>query len=117
MSIACVWWVGLLTAGSFQAMRLGRGVPDDTDDGSLLARFIYTDLNIEKPWVVRGAWGLIVAIVGGGPGFVYLSKYVLWPVFGLVNFACDALVEALRLPAWAVEFVEGAALGSIVLFI
>lgn len=51
-------WLALLNFGNLQALRMGYGIPDETDKGSFLGRIF------KEGWLTRAIWGFIVALSG-----------------------------------------------------
>lgn len=113
-----VWWVGLFTIGSFNIIRIGYGIKDETDDGSALCRF-YWNLGLKYSWLVRGTAGALYGISGA---CVYLawticnhsSAHLVYFIYVGVNFVLNAVGEALKLPRRIVERAAGLGVASLV---
>ncbi|MCA9409490.1 MAG: hypothetical protein KC733_12425, partial [Candidatus Omnitrophica bacterium] len=68
------WWIGLISVGTFNIIRLGYGIPSHDDEGSLIGRFFYNKLRLDIPWLVRGVVGAIYGLWGLLPYVIYTRQ-------------------------------------------
>ena len=106
-----VWWIGIISVGSFNIIRIGYGVPDESDEGSLLGRIF------KKPWLVRGVAGGLYGLVGLLPFVVYTQQYHIYLCYASLNFAINSIGEALAIHHEVWDRVRGLVIGSIVFLI
>lgn len=103
-----VWFIGILSIGSFNIIRIGYGIPDETDEGSLLGR------TFKIPWLVRGIAGLLYGLIGLINFVIYTKAFMLYIAYSLINFFIQALGEKLKLNIKICDRLTGAAVGCLV---
>ena len=109
------YWLGFFSISSFQIIRMGYGIPDETDEGSTLAQLCYK-IGITKSWAIRGIAGLLYGLIGA---CLLISVIGVWKylLYALINFSLNAIGEYKQ---WNVEIVErlaGLGIGSLMFFI
>ena len=110
-----VWWIGLLNIGTFNIIRIGYGIPDEGDEGSMLGR------TFKKPWLVRMIAGLLYGIWGLLPLFVFSiinAQHLLFYAYSAcINSFVNSMGEVIRLNIKIIDRLAGAAISSFILFL
>jgi hypothetical protein len=106
--VTTTWWIGFLSIGSYQIIKIGYGIPDATDEGSFLGR------TFRIPWLVRGVAGLLYALIGGINVFIFTKLFSIWAVYCGINFVLNALGEKMKWKDYIVEPLAGVGVASLV---
>jgi len=100
-----VWWIGILSIGSFNIVRVGYGIPDATDEGSFLGRLF------KKPWLTRGVAGLLYGLVGLLPYVIYTHSVCIYIGYAIANAIVNGMGEALAIHHKVWDRVRGLTIG------
>ena len=111
------WWIGFVSIGAFQIIKMGYGIPDDDDDGSALGRLFYVHLKLPYSWLVRGTAGGLYALIGLSVYTIFTQQYLVYLFYAVLNFTANALGEKLGWKDYVVEPVAGVALSTLVFFL
>ena len=113
IGIFCKWWL-FFPCGAWLGLTIpiGYGEPTPDDDKPSFLGLIF-----RKGWLIRGVWGLIVALVSVwlfAFGYIHLGLMVAYLA---LNFCIGASLCALKAPDFIIEPLVGASLASLVLLI
>lgn len=106
-----VWWIGILTIGTFNIIRIGYGIPDSTDEGSFLGRIF------KVGWLTRGVAGTLYGLVGLLGYVIYTHHLLTYLIFTAVNGVVNGMGEGCKIDSKIWDRVRGLAIGSLVFLI
>lgn len=102
---------GFLTFGSCQIIRLGYGVPDATDKGSFIGRWL------KVPWKIRSFVAFLRSSIGGSCAVFTTQHYLLYFGYVCSHTLSGFLEEKLSLPRKIGDRLAGLTYGLLVLLI
>lgn len=111
-----VWWVGFLSIGAFQIIKIGYGCPDETDEGSFLGRLVYNNIG-SYPFIVRGLAGLIYGLSGLSVYLFYTQHLHIYCSYAVINMVVNAVGEKMKWKDYIVEPLAGLGIASLVILI
>lgn len=120
-AFACAWWVGLIVAGLAQTIRIGYGAYDPVHDNK--PSFLAKITKDREGSLIRAIYGFITAFCIGVAPAVYQAahgnKLAMFVFIGYVvgNIILEVALNRLKANDWATELSNGAARGSILLWV
>jgi len=107
------WWVGILTIGTFQIIRMGYGAYDPENDSK--PSFLAKITKDREGYIIRGLYGLITSVIGSCFVIFYTKKYILYLLYIIGNTILEVILTKKKSKDTIHELLVGAAKACIII--